>query len=117
MTITVKTISVTYDRKFNLSDFNSLHLSYTVWADVSEDQDLHEANNGLWEMARENVRAQALPVVQKQVATAKEVFLGLPVELRLAMKAATGGDYGISEDDDPGADHGHGSMPHEFGDQ
>ena len=114
MTVTVKTISVTYDRKFNLSDFNSLHLSYTVWADVSEDQDLHEANNGLWEMARENVRAQALPVVQKQSAQAKEVFMGLPVELRQVAKTAM--KLTDDEDYDPN-DRGYGSMTHEFGDQ
>lgn len=85
MAVTVKTVSVTYERKFNLGDFNSANIGCTLWADVSDDADLDAAMHGLWDMARENVRAQALPLVQKHRAQVEQVFLGLPVELQQAV--------------------------------
>lgn len=35
----VKTISVSYRRKFNLGDYNSLDLEATVWCDLDEGED------------------------------------------------------------------------------
>lgn len=95
MTVTIKTVSVTYERKFNLGDFNSAAIGCTLWADVTEEQDLDAAMSGLWGMAKENVRVQALPLVQKQKAQVENVFLGLPMELREAVVAngATGEDW------------------------
>ncbi len=76
----LKTVSVTYGRKFNLGDFNSLELACTLWADVDPDEDLDQAMHSLWEMARTNVRAAAEPVISRGAATRREVFLGLPRE-------------------------------------
>ena len=76
----VKTISVTYGRKFNLGDFNSVEVSATAWADVSESQDLDEAWHGMWGMLKQNVRAAALPVMKKkdtEDAEVKKFYLGL----------------------------------------
>lgn len=84
--VRIKTISVHYERKFNLGDYNSATIGIQVWADVDHEQ-LDWAMRQLWGMAKENVRAQALPLVAKQKAEVEEVFLGLPQELREAINA------------------------------
>lgn len=85
MPVTVKTVSVTYERKHNLGDYNSAAIGCTLWADVSEDQDLDAAMHGLWEMAKANVKAQLLPLATKQAAQVEQVFMGLPLELQQAI--------------------------------
>lgn len=115
MTVTLKTISVAYERRQNLGDFSSAHVGVTLWADVTDDQDLPAAMKGLREMARENVKDELLRVTAKNGARVESVFMGLPLELRQAAKAAAG--YDPDDYDDPSDDNGHGSMPHEFGDQ
>ena len=82
---TVKTVSVTYERKFNLGDYNSATIGITVWADVDEDENLHDAMTALWSMAKENVKAEAMPLLQKNKARVEEVFLGLPIEVQEAI--------------------------------
>lgn len=82
----VKTVSVTYGRKFNLGDYNSAQIDCTLWADVQDGEDLNQAMHALWAMAKENVKAQSLPLLSKNNGNSnlKELFLGLPVELRKA---------------------------------
>lgn len=96
MSVTVKTVSVTYGRKFNLGDYNSATVDCTLWADVSDDQDLDAAMTALWAMAKENVKAQALPLVSKSKAQVEQVFMGLPLELR---KIALDDDDDLDTDD------------------
>ena len=82
--IHVKGFSVTYDRKFNLGNFESLAPSISIWVktNVAEGEkfDLHHAKERLRRMARENVRAQLLRLQDNPEA----VFLGLqpPVDGR-----------------------------------
>jgi hypothetical protein len=127
MSVTVKMASVTYGRKFNLGDYNSATIDCTLWADVSDDQPLDEAMTALWTMAKENVRAQALPLVQKakdkKQAEVKQIFMGLPLELQTAaviealrLKSADE-DSSDDDEDDYNPDDGMGHMPYEFGDQ
>ena len=75
--IMLKGFAVTYDRKFNLGNFESLNPSITIWVQtaVPEGQafDLHHARERLRRMARENVRAQLL----RQQGSDEVVFLGL----------------------------------------
>jgi hypothetical protein len=78
---------VTYGRKLNLGDFNSATIDCTIWADVKEEEDLNAAMTALWTMAKENVKAQALPLKGKQEAQVKEIFLGLPVETQQEMSS------------------------------
>lgn len=82
MGITVKTVSVNYERKVNLGNYESAAIGCTVWADVSDDQNLDEAMKALWTMAKENVKAQIVPIKKEQSGStdAKDYFLGLPVE-------------------------------------
>ena len=83
----VKTVSVTYERKLNLGDYNSAAVGCTVWADVQEDEDLHQAMTGLWSMAKENVKAQLVPLSREKTGNGgsmkqQDYFLGRPVELQ-----------------------------------
>jgi hypothetical protein len=77
----VKTVSVTYGRKANLGDYNSATVDCTLWADVDETDDLDQVMHGLWECAKTNVKAQLLPILNKNGGSinAQEFFLGLPV--------------------------------------
>lgn len=77
---TIKTVSITYDRKQNLGDFSSANVGCTIWADVDEAEDLHQVMVDLWAMAKANVKAQLVPLVRPGAVTLKETFLGLPVE-------------------------------------
>lgn len=76
---TVKTVSVTYERKLNLGDFNSAHVGISVWADIEEGDDLDATMRSLWEMATANVKAKAATFKQHIDAEATELFLGLPL--------------------------------------
>ncbi len=76
----IKTVSVNYERKQNLGDFSSATVGCTLWADVEEGENLDEAMKGLWSMAKENVKAQLLPLSWKSGSMkAEEYFLGLPI--------------------------------------
>jgi hypothetical protein len=84
MAIQVKTVSVHYERKQNLGDFSSATIGCTLWADVTEDENLDEAMHALWGMARENVKANLVPEVQaakgRGAMQIEAQFLGLPVK-------------------------------------
>lgn len=54
----VKTVSVTYDRKFNLGDYNSASVGVTLWADVEGDDDHTACVQQLQADARDLVRAE-----------------------------------------------------------
>jgi hypothetical protein len=75
--VQIKALEVTYDRKFNLGNFESLHAGVTLWARsrVPDGQsfDLHDVKLRLRDMARANVRAQLLRVKER----AEPLFLGL----------------------------------------
>jgi len=85
---TVKTVSVQYERKLNLGDFNSATVGITLWADIDEGENLDTAMRNLWEMATNNVKAKAQTFKVQTEAQAKEIYLGLPVELQAATDEA-----------------------------
>lgn len=80
----IKTVSVTYERKQNMGDYNSAAIGCTLWADLDPDGGDNEGDvmAALWDMAKANVKAQLLPLVTKQTATVKDIFLGLPVQVQ-----------------------------------
>ncbi len=79
----IKTISVEYKRKFNLGDYNSLELGCALWADLQEQEESENALHELSNVAKQNVKERALPVVGKSANEHyREVFQGLPVELQ-----------------------------------
>ncbi len=75
--ITLKGFAATYDRKFNLGNFESLNPAMTIWVKTAVPEgaafDLHHARERVRRMARENVRAQLL----RQQGSAEVIFLGL----------------------------------------
>jgi len=75
----LKTVSVTYGRKLNLGDYNSATVDCTLWADLDEGEDEAAAMTALWDMAKNNVKAQVLPLVKKTEAQVTQIFMGLPV--------------------------------------
>lgn len=62
----VKTISVTYERKFNLGDYNSATCGCTAWADLDDGESERDALAQLRDVCRDSVGAQALPLVKGQ---------------------------------------------------
>lgn len=76
----VTTVSVTYGRKQNLGDYSSAHVEISIWADVTEEDDLDSTMRQLWAMAKDNVKVQLLPLTSNHQAKVKQAFLGLPQE-------------------------------------
>ena len=75
--ITYKGFAVTYDRKFNLGNFESLAPSITIWVKTNVPEgaafDLHHAKERVRNMARDNCRVQ----LQRLQGNPEVVFLGL----------------------------------------
>ncbi len=88
----IKTVSVHYERKINLGDYNSAAIGITLWADVDphENAALDEIMTALWTMAKDNVKAQALPLVRNQQAEVTEIYMGLPKDIRDKFPASNG---------------------------
>lgn len=62
----LKTVAVNYERKFNLGNYNSATIGFTAWADIAEEDDLDAATAAMWEYAKEQVKAQALPIIKDE---------------------------------------------------
>jgi hypothetical protein len=75
--VAIKGFSATYDRKFNLGNYESLNPAMTVWVKTGVPEgaafDLHDCKERLRQMARDNVRAQ----LQRLQGNQGVVFLGL----------------------------------------
>lgn len=82
----LKTVSVTYERKHNLGNYNSANIGVTLWADLDEGENEAEIMTALWEMAKNNVKAQLVPLAQNQEAEVQHIFMGLPLQVRNELK-------------------------------
>ena len=78
----ITTVSVTYERKVNLGDYNSAHIGISIWAELEEGDDPKAITEQLYEDAKGHVKAQTLPVVANHRAEVEKTFLGLPVEVQ-----------------------------------
>ena len=58
------TVGVTYTRKFNLGNYESLELSINLYAKADPDEDLEAVAELLWQQAKASVKAQADPVLK-----------------------------------------------------
>lgn len=81
----ITTVSVTYGRKLNLGDYNSANIEMSIWAELEEGDNEAEVAGALWEMAKNNVKAQALPLKRNDEARVERIYLGLPLEVREAI--------------------------------
>lgn len=82
----LKNVSVTYERKKNLGDYNSANIGVTLWADLDEGEDEGQAMEALWTMAKNNVKAQLVPLAQNKEAEVNHIFMGLPMQVRNELK-------------------------------
>ena len=95
----VKTISVTYERKFNLGDYNGAAIGVSLWADISDAEDENACLADLFTEAKVAVKTQALPLLKEQkriVAQVIEQFAGKPV-----VQATGNGGAHRAHDDGP----------------
>ena len=79
----VKTISVTYGRKFNLGNYESVELSTTMWADVEDEDAAAVVSAKLWAHAKTEVKREAVPLLEQRKAGNNkhaEKFMGVEVE-------------------------------------
>lgn len=61
----VKTVSISYSRKFNLGQYNSADISVAYWATVEPEEDPLEVTTRLMDAAKDEVKAHAAPLFKK----------------------------------------------------
>lgn len=76
----IKSINVTYARTFNLGDYNSMRLECAMAAELAEGDDPAQAEQRLWEMVKESVKAQAMPVLKRREDEIAAIRNSLPPE-------------------------------------
>jgi hypothetical protein len=54
--VKVTQVSVTYERKFNLGDYNSAHIGLSLWAQLDEGEDAEAVARTMQDQARGLVR-------------------------------------------------------------
>lgn len=101
--VRVKTASVVYERKIPLGQYESLRAECSLWADLADAGNTHEAMARLWEMARRNVQQQLWLHNAKLKAKAEELFLGLPEQTRKDVKEGTDANSGTDGSGKSGA--------------
>lgn len=78
----VKTMSVTYGRKLNLGDYNSVHSEVTLWVDLEEGDNEEQVALAVRDMARNNVANELGRLVPALKAKTESLFMGLPAEIQ-----------------------------------
>lgn len=58
------TVSVSYSRKFNLGDYESLELGCSLWAQVEDGEDADGVTQFLYLQAKTSVKQAAMPVLK-----------------------------------------------------
>ena len=75
-------INVTYGRKLNLGDYNSVHSEVTLFAELEEGDDEAAAAEALRTMARNQVMLELSRCDQRLQAKVADVFAGLPISVQ-----------------------------------
>lgn len=78
----VTTVSITYARTFNLGDYNSARFEVALSAELEYDgehsDDVQEAQAELWALAKDSIKAQAMPVLKKREDEVAAIRASLP---------------------------------------
>jgi len=74
----ITTTSVTYGRKFNLGNYEQLTVELTLAAELDEQDNPTEAQALLFQQAKAQAKAQALPVITAGKNGVVEAFMALP---------------------------------------
>ena len=85
----LRTISVTYGRKLNLGDYNSVHSEVSLWADLDDGDDEATATDALRTMARNQVLLELARIEQRLQAKVEGIFAGLPVSVAKQLNGET----------------------------
>lgn len=75
----IKTISVLYERRFDLGSYESLKVESAAWAELEGGENVMDAYATLFATVKEAVKEAAMPVLRPKQAMVQEVFAGLPV--------------------------------------
>jgi hypothetical protein len=73
-----QTVSVTLERRFNLGDYESLNVSYTLGGRIPDDVDPMWALDDMHAEVSERITAGVGPEISQREAIAKESFLSTP---------------------------------------
>ncbi|BAZ33758.1 hypothetical protein NIES4074_62720 (plasmid) [Cylindrospermum sp. NIES-4074] len=60
----IKTISVVYQRKFNLGNYESLEIGCSLWAQIDPEEDADGATEFLYQQAKTSVKEAVMPVLK-----------------------------------------------------
>jgi hypothetical protein len=60
----IGTVSISYSRKFNLGQFESIDISCSLWAQVEEEEDADGVVQFLYHQAKVAVKEAAMPVIK-----------------------------------------------------
>lgn len=82
----LRKVTATWGAKYNLGDYNSLHIEVTLDADVEEGETIEEVTSALLDAAKGQVRGHAKDVLLKRKVEVEEVVAGLPVDVRDQLK-------------------------------
>ena len=82
----LRKVTATWGAKYNLGDYNSLHIEVTLDADVEEGETIEQVTSALLDAAKGQVREHAKDVLAKRKAQVQEVMAGIPVEVREQLK-------------------------------
>lgn len=91
----ITTVAVSYHRKFNLGNFNSVDLSCSLWAQIDPQEDEDTCIQILQEKCREHVRGEYLKA--KNGSSPTEIF-----RVNISTQPNDSSNY----DDDPSIDDG-----------
>jgi hypothetical protein len=58
------TVSISYSRKFNLGNYESIELGCSLWAQVDGDEDSEAVTQFLYLQAKQAVKEAAMPVLR-----------------------------------------------------
>lgn len=61
----VKNVSITYGRKFNLGNYESLEMNISFFAAVDDDEDATRVVDFLYHQAKESLHQQAEPILKR----------------------------------------------------
>ncbi len=79
------TVSISYSRKFNLGNYESIELGCSLWAQVDEDEDPEAVTQFLYLQAKQAVKQAAMPVIkssqyQQTIVKQQKRFMNQPIE-------------------------------------
>jgi hypothetical protein len=81
----IRSVGFHYERKINTGQqYESARVSFDLYMRLDEEdqESLAEIVAAGWQMTKNNVKAQIVPLKQKEAKELEEIFLGLPLNLQ-----------------------------------